>query len=42
MNLPQAHGIIEQLDRLSIVNDQNPPATQHLSTLQNLFESTVS
>ena len=37
MNLAQAHGISEQLDRLAIVNDQNPPATQDLSALHNRF-----
>jgi hypothetical protein len=42
MNLAQAHRISEQLDRLAIVNDQNPPATHALSALHNLFESTVS
>src|SRR4051812_11791443 len=42
MNQAQAHGIREQLDRLAIVNDQNPPATHVLSALHNVFESTVS
>jgi hypothetical protein len=42
MNLAQAHGISEQLDRLAIVNDQNPPATHAVSALHNFFESTVS
>jgi hypothetical protein len=42
MNLAQAHRIGEQLDRLAIVNDKNPPATHTFSALHNLFESTVS